>query len=99
MIPAEALGAVKLLWGYYLTHVVVIVVIMWGIFALVSSMDTAVVVSFILLIMSLMVEIWQLCWPVLGDAGWDDVLVDTGTILICGFIFFTIRLRGRMDIL
>ena len=97
IIPPEAVAAIKLLWSYYLVHVVCITILMWMVYVFVKNFGHAMLASLLIFVLALEVEIFQFLYPQLGDACWDDVFIDAGTVLICFVIFSTIRYKGRRD--
>lgn len=91
-IPAEAINAIRLLWGYYLAHVVLLVILLWPAYAFVK-LKHAIPWSVILLCMVMVVEIFQFIVPELGDADLNDLFIGWGTIFIFSLMFIPIRMR------
>ena len=94
MIPHEAIAAFKLLWGYYLCHVVFITLGMWVIYVACDRLSTAMLGTLLMLFLVFLVEIVQMVFPVLGDPSLDDIVVGTATVLVCFIIFSTIKKGG-----
>jgi len=94
MIPAEAVAAIRLLWGYYLAHILAITLIMWVWYALMPKLKYAMLGTLFTFGMVFVVELWQATFPQLGDASWDDIVLGATTVIICYVAFTTIRLAG-----
>jgi len=95
IIPAEAINAIRLLWGYYLCHVCILVALEWVLFSF-GSMKTIVYGSIVLLAAILGVELLQHVFPSMGDASFDDIIIGYGTVIICFFMFRQIVLNYRV---
>lgn len=94
-MPAEAVNAIRLLWGYYLAHVAFLVILIWPAYAF-MRLKYAIRWSAIMLALVLFVEMFQGRWPVLGDADLNDIAIGWATVIIFSLMAIPIRMKMRI---
>ena len=93
IFPAEAVNAFKLLWNYYLAHVIFVIVLLWPAYAF-TKLKYAVSWSMIVVVFLLLVECFQARFPSLGDGDPIDLAIGIGTVAICMAMFIPIRVNA-----